>query len=304
MCILFGTRAHPDYKLILISNRDEFFERKTHVTCWNHDNYILSPYDMAIEKKGYDYGTWLGINKKGKVAVILNLKMDPILSKPPSPLKESRSRGIVPLHFLDQEDDTPFEDWNSWEKFNSSHHDLDKTGPFTLFYGDANTGHYNVIDFLRHSVDPFAINGHMVISNDVFYCSKGKHNDRWDKTKYGYDLLQALTKNTVGISKESLFRKCFELASNHHYNEGEDVNTVTMKNVLVPPLRVPEVESIGTSLPIGDYYGTRSQIVILVDNNNHVSYEEHVLYESDNDCEFYSYLNPKKKLRFEFDIED
>lgn len=305
MCILFATRSHPDYKLILLSNRDEFFERKTHSTCWNHDDFILSPYDMAIQKKGYGHGTWLGINKHGKLAVILNLKVDsPLISKSATVTGETRSRGFVPLRFLEEEDNVPFEKWDSWEKFNSQHGDLEKTGPFTLFYGDASCNQYNVIDYWKHSTDPFGKKDLMVISNDVFDCSEGEHGSRWNKTEYGYVLLEALAKNTSNIGKDELLQKCFELLSNHTYNEGEDVNSVTTSNIYVPPMRIVEnAEDIRTSLPIGDYYGTRSQIVILVGKDNKVTYEEHVIYECDEDCEQYCFLNPKEVIHYQFDIE-
>ena len=305
MCILFATRAHPDYKLILLSNRDEFFERKTHATCWNHDGFILSPYDMAIEKKGQGYGTWLGINRRGIIAVILNLKIDsPLDSESVLVNGEPRSRGIVPLQFLQQEDNAPFDNWDSWEKFNGQHGNLRRTGPFTLFYGDAKSDEYNVIDYLKHSTNPFEKMERMVISNDIFHCAVGEHTSRWNKTEYGYVLLDALAKNTTGIAKEELLQKCFELLSNHTFNEGEDVDSVTTSSIYVPPLRITKgADAIGTSLPIGDYYGTRSQIVILVDKDNRVTYEEHVIYESDEDCETYSFMDPKEVIQFQFNME-
>ena len=77
MCILFATRAHPNYELILISNRDEFYERKTHNTCWHNNDLILSPYDMTKQQNdSKTFGTWFGINRNGKVASLLNLKLE------------------------------------------------------------------------------------------------------------------------------------------------------------------------------------------------------------------------------------
>ncbi|BAO38965.1 uncharacterized protein YGR127W [Kluyveromyces marxianus DMKU3-1042] len=307
MCILFATTGHPDYKLIVISNRDEFFERKTHSTCWNHDNFILSPYDLAVEREKHGYGTWLGINKRGKIAVILNSKLNQSQEHAKETArKRLRSRGIVPIKFLEKEEDgTSFEDWDSWDKFNSHHNYLEHTGPFTLFYGDIKSEKFNVIDYLKHSTNPFNDNKHMVVSNDIFYCSEGLHNARWNKTKQGYELLDKLVRSTHGISRESLVEKCFELASNSHYNDEANIDEITMSNVYVPPLKVVEnPDAICTSIPIGKYYGTRSQIVILVDKENNVTFEEHVLFESDSDQVHYSANKPKEIIKFQFKIEE
>lgn len=304
MCILLATNRHPEYKLILISNRDEFFERKTHTTCWNHGGFILSPYDLAISNGKQNYGTWLGINKRGKIAVILNLRVNAEQRKSSNTIAEVRSRGLLPVTFLSENDGSSFGDWDSWDKFELKDEYLRKTGPFTMFYGDILNENYSVIDSFKHSNKPFANASEMVVSNDVFYCQNEKQGKQWGKTKYGYELLDALVSNTVGLEKDELLAKCFELASNHHVSEGEDENCVSRSNIFVPPLKNIEQHRIGMVIADGNYYGTRSQIVILVDHQNHVTFEERVLYESDADIEAFSFENPKEKLHFEFKISD
>lgn len=101
MCILFATREHPDYELIMISNRDEFLERKTHSTCWHNDDFILSPYDLARIGAGQSndtFGTWTGVNRKGRVATVLNLRICDELDM--KRMIGERSRGALPFVFL------------------------------------------------------------------------------------------------------------------------------------------------------------------------------------------------------------
>jgi len=70
MClIVFAVNSHPYYKLILLANRDEFFNRETvEAHFWNdHPNVI-----GGIDKKAG--GTWLGITTAGKIAAITNFR--------------------------------------------------------------------------------------------------------------------------------------------------------------------------------------------------------------------------------------
>ena len=66
MClIIFAYRSHPDYRLVLAANRDEFYDRPTrHAAFWNDAPEILAGRDL---KAG---GTWLGITKTGRFAAI------------------------------------------------------------------------------------------------------------------------------------------------------------------------------------------------------------------------------------------
>lgn len=90
MClIVFGLNAHPDYSLILIANRDEFFNRPTQSLMeWEKPDNIIAGKDITAG------GTWLGLNKNGKLAAITNYR-DPKNIKSNAP-----SRGQLALNFL------------------------------------------------------------------------------------------------------------------------------------------------------------------------------------------------------------
>ncbi len=70
MClIIFAYRSHPDYRLVLAANRDEFYDRPTQpADFWEDAPDILAGRDL---KAG---GTWMGITKTGRLAAITNYR--------------------------------------------------------------------------------------------------------------------------------------------------------------------------------------------------------------------------------------
>ena len=70
MClIVFGWHSHPEYPLVIAANRDEFYARKTRPAAWwGQAVSLLAGRD---EEAG---GTWLGINRRGRVALLTNVR--------------------------------------------------------------------------------------------------------------------------------------------------------------------------------------------------------------------------------------
>lgn len=70
MCLIYlAKNVHPDYKLILVANRDEFYKRPSlPVGFWEPDKKILAGRDIEAG------GTWLGINTEGKISAITNYR--------------------------------------------------------------------------------------------------------------------------------------------------------------------------------------------------------------------------------------
>lgn len=90
MCLLLiAVEAHPEYRLILAGNRDEFYERPTAPAAWwENGSGILAGKDLRAG------GTWLGVTRTGRVAALTNYR-DPSLMLPDSP-----SRGELVTGFL------------------------------------------------------------------------------------------------------------------------------------------------------------------------------------------------------------
>jgi len=98
MCIAIFTVDHPDYSVILCSNRDEVLDRPT--TRAHFHNFEPLPEAEVDSSKGQVLsgrdliagGTWLGINRKGRIAVLTNITETPGLYR--------TSRGELPTDFL------------------------------------------------------------------------------------------------------------------------------------------------------------------------------------------------------------
>lgn len=91
MClILFSYHQHPDFPLILASNRDEFYKRpSSRLHFWSENQSILAGQD---EEGG---GTWLGASVRGRFAAITNFR------DPSRQMTNARSRGLIVRGFLE-----------------------------------------------------------------------------------------------------------------------------------------------------------------------------------------------------------
>ena len=90
MClILIASNIHPEYRLIIAANRDEFYHRPTApISFWVDHPEILAGRDLQ------GTGTWLGVSRNGRIAAVTNYR-NPSVDKP-----DALSRGILVSHFL------------------------------------------------------------------------------------------------------------------------------------------------------------------------------------------------------------
>ncbi|XP_017094615.2 transport and Golgi organization protein 2 isoform X2 [Drosophila bipectinata] len=103
MCVIFFCAdSQPlagGYKLILASNRDEFFARNTQTAAkWSNAEHVYGGIDLEPGREG---GTWLAIGHSGgvfKVGALLNLTGEP---KP----RDAVGRGMIVADFVAQPDD-------------------------------------------------------------------------------------------------------------------------------------------------------------------------------------------------------
>lgn len=97
MCLIFfSLNEHPQYKLVVAANRDEFYNRKTAAAdFWEDYPGILGGRDLEAG------GTWLGVSRKGKVSMITNYR-DPKNIDPNAP-----SRGHLVADYLNDDDTSP-----------------------------------------------------------------------------------------------------------------------------------------------------------------------------------------------------
>lgn len=90
MClILIAYQSHPRYPLVVVANRDEFYQRPTREAAfWPEDSRLIAGKDLEAG------GTWLGVHRHGRFAAITNHRST---TEPPTAV---RSRGHLPVDFL------------------------------------------------------------------------------------------------------------------------------------------------------------------------------------------------------------
>src|SRR5688572_11140715 len=95
MClILLAFDSHPEYRLIVAANRDEFYDRPTAPAAfWADAPSVLAGRDL---KAG---GTWLGIDRRGRFAAVTNYRQG---DREPD---AARSRGHLVSDYLTTEID-------------------------------------------------------------------------------------------------------------------------------------------------------------------------------------------------------
>jgi len=89
MCLVaLAFRHHPDYPLVVVANRDEYYDRPAQVAqFWDDHPNILGGRD---EEAG---GTWFGIDRRGRWATVTNYRGGALGAN-------ARSRGDLPVNFL------------------------------------------------------------------------------------------------------------------------------------------------------------------------------------------------------------
>ncbi len=89
MClIVLAWQVHPRYPLVLVANRDEFYDRPAAPAHWWPDNPgVLAGRDLGAG------GTWLALGNDGRWAAVTNYREG-------QPIPGNRSRGELPLAFV------------------------------------------------------------------------------------------------------------------------------------------------------------------------------------------------------------
>ncbi len=119
MClILIAWQSHPDFPLVIAANRDEFYARRTRPAAWW--GQAVSLLGGRDEEAG---GTWLGINRRGRVAMLTNVR------GPDERNAHAPSRGLLVLSALQSAG--PMVDW-----FRESARSAQSFNGFNLLVGE------------------------------------------------------------------------------------------------------------------------------------------------------------------------
>jgi uncharacterized protein with NRDE domain len=90
MClVLLALNSHPEYRLIVAANRDEFYDRPTApAEFWSDAPSVLGGRDLQAG------GSWLGVTRDGRFAAVTNYRQG---AREPT---ATRSRGLLVSDFL------------------------------------------------------------------------------------------------------------------------------------------------------------------------------------------------------------
>ncbi|TKA27473.1 hypothetical protein B0A49_13599, partial [Cryomyces minteri] len=209
MCIALITTAHPSYPLILINNRDEYLTRPTAPAAWWDEphSHVLGGRDLQRNVRG----TWLGITKQGRVAVLTNFREE---GQNPSGV---RSRGGIVNAFLT----TPPDSQETTEQFAKrlvEEEGVKDVGGFSLVFGRVRSPTSRRNDGLAIVSNRTPnVQGLTWIANKpglVHGLSNSHYGDQtWPKVVRGQRLLEERVRESAEADedRESLIRHLFDL---------------------------------------------------------------------------------------------
>jgi uncharacterized protein with NRDE domain len=177
MCsIFFAYNAHPEYRLILAANRDEFYERPTAAAAFWHDApEILAGRDIVHG------GTWLGVTKTGRFAAVTNYR-------DPSAPTGNLSRGKLVGNFL--RENLPVENY-----LKNTEQNAKKYSGFNLLAGSFDSP----IGYFSNRGD-----GVKILDGGIYGLSNHLLDTPWQKVRRGKEALEKIVKKRK-ISVENLF---------------------------------------------------------------------------------------------------
>lgn len=253
MCLInFHFKDHPNYKLIVAANRDEAYQRPTAPAHFWEDN----PHILA-GRDLLQMGTWFGITRQGRFAALTNYR-DP--SQQPG---GKISRGEIVKQYLET-------DTNPIQYLESIHQHHDNYQGFNVIVGDQDQLYYynnNEKNIIEIEKGTHGVSNHML-------------NTPWPKVQKGKQQLRHYVKSEQHLDENILFDILFdsELALDHELpNTGVGLELERQLSPLF--IRTPN-------------YGTRSSTVLLIDQENNVTFIERT----------YQNGQYKSEARFSFQI--
>jgi len=238
MClILLACNAHPDYRLILAANRDEFFARPTApARFWEDAPQILAGRDLK------ENGTWLGMTRNGRIAALTNYRA------PETERRDAPSRGTLVSGFL--HGPMKVEEYLEFLRREGAAYN-----GFNLIFGDMK----QLCWFSNRGGKP------QLLRPGIHGLSNHLLDTPWPKVSRGKAALELLVSHGKAVQSEALFSI---LADRSIPPDDLLPNTgvgIELERVLSPLF-------ISTTA-----YGTRSSTVILIDREGRVTFIERSL---------------------------
>lgn len=303
MCIALLSTAHPEYPLVLLSNRDEFLDRPTAQAHWwkTPQEHVLGGRDLQRPEQG----TWLGLTKDGRIAILTNFRDEG------SEITRDKSRGAIVSAYLNKPPGEKESD-DQFARRLVEEIGINDVGGFSLVFGhlqpsaDGSLAGLSIIS--NRTTDPSNLVRIAEKPGEVYGLSNSHFGDlTWPKIVHGEQLLrQAINASvTRQESQERLVESLFDVLHVDTFPKlpkGEDflVYARQMRNSIFIPrvggrgvenessddLRSAneDVASNHAGVEIGPGaggYGTQKQTVVLVDRSGKVTFVEKTLYDQE-----------------------
>ena len=236
MCLLLLAHdLHPEYRLIVAANRDEFYDRPTApATYWTDAPLVLAGRDLRAG------GTWLGTDRTGRFAAVTNFRQgqrEPLAA---------RSRGHLVSEYLTGEMDP-------WTHVTQVRREAQLYNGFNLIAGDAR----EVVYFSNREGEPRAL------APGIYGLSNHLLDTPWPKVTAGKAAVSALVRTSAA---PELMAQLFDLLSDP---------TRPADDLLPQTGISPEWERLLSSAFIASRdYGTRSSTVVLVGRDGRLTFGE------------------------------
>uniref|UniRef100_G1LZ19 Transport and golgi organization 2 homolog n=2 Tax=Ailuropoda melanoleuca TaxID=9646 RepID=G1LZ19_AILME len=264
MCIIFfkfdpRPVSKNAYRLILAANRDEFYHRPSKLAdFWGNNNEVLSGLDMEEGKEG---GTWLGISTRGKLAALTNYLQ-------PRQDRDARGRGELVTHFLT----TDMDSLSYLKKVSAEGH---LYNGFNLIAADLSTEKGDVICYYGNRGEPEPI----VLAPGTYGLSNALLETPWRKLCFGKQLFLEAVERSQALPKDVLIAELLHVLNNDEAQLPDPAIEDQGREYVQPFLS--KYAAVCVRCP---GYGTRTNTVILVDTDGHVTFTERSMLDKDPSC--------------------
>jgi uncharacterized protein with NRDE domain len=235
MCLLLlSYDMHPDYRLILAANRDEYYDRPTRpISFWEDAPNILAGRDLKCQ------GTWLALTRNGRIGAITNFREQAIQNK------NAPSRGLL------------VSDFDSWQKSPKKYLEHIETighryNGFNLLVGDRSDIYY------------YSNRGNCIqkITPGIYGVSNHLLDTPWPKVEKGKADLKALITGKSDIYPEDIFGLLVDISIPPDDRLPDTGVGIDWERILSPLFIT------------SDIYGTRSSSIILEERSGKVTFWE------------------------------
>lgn len=237
MCLInFHLNNHPNYKLIVVANRDESYARPTApANFWKDHPDLLAGRDLL------GMGTWLGVTKQGKFAALTNFRdftQQPIIDN-------KITRGEIVTNYLT-------ENISPEAYLENLHHHKDNYEGFNVVIGNVDQlVYYNNIEMEIKEVP----NGTHGLSNHML-------NTPWPKVTKSKQMFEEYVIDHHVIGANDLL----DIFADHELAEDDSLPDTGVGLDLERQLSPLFIKTSG--------YGTRCSTVLFVDHDNYLTFVE------------------------------